>query len=78
MKWHTPAPLPDPWLTPFVSVEEAGRLLFLSRRSAFRAAAAGDIPTVVLAGRRRVRVSDLYRLHRLPVPDRPGPAPIVR
>lgn len=71
------ATLPDPWRVPFVSVEEAGRLLHLSRRSAYRAVQAGELPAVSVAGVRRVAVADLYRLRRLPLPERgelePGP-----
>ena len=78
MTRHDLAQLPDPWLTPLLSVEDAGALLFLSRRSAYRAAAAGDLPTVTIAGRRRVRVSDLYRIQRLPLPARPGDGPVIR
>ena len=42
-----------------VSVEEAGRLLGISRRSAYRAAKTGAIPTVRIGGRIVVPV---YRL----------------
>lgn len=66
------AELPDPWLVPFVSVGQAGELLHLSRRSAYRAAAAGEIPTTRVGGVLRVAVADLYRLRRLPVPARPA------
>lgn len=62
--------LPDPWTTPFVSITIAGELLHMSRRTAYRAAAAGELPTVKLGGVRRVAVTDLYRLQRLPVPAR--------
>lgn len=71
------AQLPDPWVVPFVSVDQAGRLLHLSRRSAYRAVQAGELPAVVVAGVRRVAVADLYRLRRLPLPERPGTVPLV-
>lgn len=70
--------LPDPWVVPLLSVTDAGRFLFLSSSAAYRAVAAGEIPTVTIAGCRRVRVSDLYRIHRLPLPPRPGDAPVIR
>jgi excisionase family DNA binding protein len=45
-----------------VSVPEAARLLGISRRSAYRAAATGEIPTVRIGGRIVVPV---HRLHEL-------------
>lgn len=72
------APLPDPWSVPFVTVAEAGRLLHLSRSAAYRAAGAGELPTVRVAGRLRVAVSDLYRVRRLPLPVQPAEsAPVI-
>lgn len=77
--WQTMAgQFPDPWSVPLLSVPEAGRLLGMSERSAYRAVVAGDLPTVTVGGWRRVRTSDLYRLARLPIPGRPGPAPVIR
>jgi hypothetical protein len=62
--------LPNPWTTPLVSVVVAGQLLGMSARTAYRAAARGDIPTTPLG----VPVADLYRLLHLPIPP-PPPAP---
>lgn len=45
-----------------VTVEQAGALLGISRRSAYRAAAAGQIPTIRLGRRILVPVAMLYRL----------------
>ena len=45
-----------------VSVTEAARLLGLSRRSAYRAAAAGELPTVRIGGRILVPVHRLLEL----------------
>lgn len=60
--------MPNPWAVPTVGVAEAGRLLHMSRSSAYRAAAAGDLPTVRLSGRMVVPVAGLYRLLGLPLP----------
>lgn len=43
--------LPD---TPTISIEEAGALLGVSRRTAFRMARSGDLPTVEVYRTRRV------------------------
>lgn len=52
-------------LPPTISVEQAGELLGISRRSAYRAASAGELPTIKL-GRRllvpTVRVLELLGL----------------
>ncbi|MDP8932529.1 MAG: helix-turn-helix domain-containing protein [Actinomycetota bacterium] len=45
-----------------MTVEQAGQLLGISRRSAYRAAAAGDIPTIRLGRRILVPTARLYRL----------------
>lgn len=46
-----------------ISVEQAGALLGISRRSAYRAAAAGHIPTIRLG--RRILVPTAMRYHML-------------
>lgn len=68
--------LPDPWVTPVVSIEQAARLVGMSRAAAYRAVAGGELPTISLAGRRVVPVAALYRLLALPVPGRGG-TPVV-
>jgi hypothetical protein len=43
----------------------------MSERTAQRAAASGELPTITLAGRRHVPVAKLYGMLGLDVPDRP-------
>ncbi len=43
--------VPDPLITPTISVEDAGRLLGMSRPSAYAAVQRGDIPCIRI-GRR--------------------------
>lgn len=45
-----------------MTVEQAGALLGISRRSAYRAAAAGHIPTIRLGRRILVPAAMLYRM----------------
>lgn len=49
-------------LPPTLSVEEAGRILGMSRSTAYRAARRGDLPTVRLSGRLLVPTSHLLGL----------------
>jgi excisionase family DNA binding protein len=49
-------------LPPTIAVEEAGRLLGLSRTSAYRAAARGELPTIRLNGRLHVPTARLRTL----------------
>lgn len=49
-------------LPPTITVEQAGNLLGISRRSAYRAAAAGQIPTLRLGRRLVVPTARLRRL----------------
>jgi excisionase family DNA binding protein len=49
-------------LPPTVSVEKAGEILGISRRSAYRAAAAGDLPTLRLGRRLLVPTARLLGL----------------
>ena len=54
-------------LPPTISVEEAGELLGISRRSAYRAAARGQLPTLRIGRRLLVptqRLLDLLGLER--------------
>lgn len=64
---------PNPWERPLISVEEAGRLLGMSRRTAYRAAADGYLPTI----RGRVPVAGLMEMMGLPVPAAPPPRPRI-
>jgi excisionase family DNA binding protein len=57
-------------LPPTISVEQAGELLGVSRRSAYRAAARGQIPTVRIGRRLLVPTQRLLDLLGL---DRPSP-----
>jgi excisionase family DNA binding protein len=45
--------IPDPLVTPTISVEDAGRLLGMSRPSAYAAVQRGDIPSIRI-GRRLI------------------------
>ena len=54
----------------------AGQLLGMSERSAYRAVARGELPTITAAGTARVPTAALYLLLGLPIPPRPG-APLV-
>jgi hypothetical protein len=69
---HVPT-LPNPYAVPVVTVEVAGSLLGMSRRSAYYAAERGDLPTITLNGALRVPVAGLYALVCLPLPG-----PVVR
>jgi excisionase family DNA binding protein len=58
-------------LPPTLSVEAAGKLLGLSRSSAYRAVERGELPTIQLAGRLHVPTARLltmlgYRAEELP------------
>jgi len=56
-------PLPDPVITPTLTVPEAGELLNdLCRASAYAAARAGEIPTIRLRGRLLVPTAALLRM----------------
>lgn len=54
-------------LPPTLSVEQAGRLLGLSRTSAYRAVERGELPTIRLAGRMHVPTARLLELLGYPV-----------
>lgn len=59
-----------------LTVEEAGRLLGISRSSAYRAAERGELPTITLAGRLHVPTPRLLALLGVEVqPEEPAPAP---
>jgi excisionase family DNA binding protein len=49
-------------LPPTISVEEAGKILGLSRTSAYRAASRGDLPTIRINGRLYVPTARLLAL----------------
>jgi excisionase family DNA binding protein len=51
-----------------MSVEEAGRLLGISRTSAYNAAKAGDIPTIRIGGRLLVPTARLCDLLGITIP----------
>lgn len=54
--------LPNPATSPTVSVEEAGRLLGISRGHAYAMAAAGELPTIRLGRRLLVPTARLLAL----------------
>lgn len=64
--------VPDPsvLLRPTMTVEEAGRLLGVSRATAYAAAKVGDLPTFRLNGRLVVPTAEIRRMLRLD--DRPA------
>lgn len=64
--------LPNPWLVPVVTVPIAGELVGVTRATAYRAAAAGDLPTITMNGRLLVPVAGLYHRFGLPIPPRPA------
>ena len=66
--------LPNPWTVPIVTVPIAGLLLGMTRRTAYVAAARGDLPTITLAGVMHVPVASLYEILALPLPPQPRPA----
>lgn len=53
---------PAQQLPPTIKVEEAGRILGISRTAAYRAAANGDLPTIRLNGRLYVPTARLLHL----------------
>lgn len=53
-------------LPPTISVEEAGRILGVSRRSAYRAAENGELPTLRLGRRLLVPTARLLALLGIP------------
>jgi excisionase family DNA binding protein len=64
-------------LPPTLTVEAAGKLLGLSRSSAYRAAERGELPTLQLAGRLHVPTARLmsmlgYELERAPQTEAPA------
>lgn len=62
-------------LPPTITVEHAGRLLGISRRSAYRAAHRGQIPTLRLGRRLLVPTGRLLALlGYTPVPSATGPS----
>ncbi len=63
---------------PTMSLTDAAPLLGMSRSGAYRAAAAGLLPVVVIGGRRRILVDDVYDLAGVTRPPAPtGRRPIV-
>lgn len=74
--WPNMARLPNPYVVPVVTIPTAGALLGLSRRTAYRAAARGDLPTITVAGGRWVPTAALYGMLSIPLPATPA-APVV-
>jgi excisionase family DNA binding protein len=58
-------------LPPTISVEHAARLLGVSRSSAYRAAASGQLPTISFGRRLLVPTSRLLEMLGLSVEERP-------
>jgi hypothetical protein len=51
--------LPDPEIEPWLSIPAAGAIFGLGRAASYEAARRGDLPTIRLAGRRRVPTARL-------------------
>lgn len=60
--------LPDPRVTPTVTVTAVARLLGISRSAAYSAATRGEIPTLRIGNRILVPTSAIYELLHLPLP----------
>jgi excisionase family DNA binding protein len=58
-------------LPPTISVEHAARLLGVSRSSAYRAAASGQLPTISFGRRLLVPASRLLEMLGIPVEEGP-------
>lgn len=54
--------MPDPTDRPTLSVEEAGQILGLSKDSAYKAVARGEIPALRLGRKLRVPTEQLHRM----------------
>ncbi len=63
-------------LPPTISVEHAGEVLGISRRSAYRAATTGELPTIRLGRRLLVPTARLLELLGLPA-DQVGGAKVT-
>ncbi len=60
--------LPDPRVTPTVTVAQTARLLGVSRSTAYSAVGRGQIPTIRVGNRILVPTMAIYRLLELPLP----------
>ena len=60
--------LPDPRVTPTVTVARTARLLGVSRSTAYSAVRRGQIPTIRVGNRILVPTVAIYRLLDLPLP----------
>ena len=65
------AGMPNPYLVPTVSIEQAADLLGVGRAAGYKGVKSGDIPSIKIGKRRRVRVADLYAMLCLPLPSAP-------
>lgn len=65
--------IPDPRVTPTITVEAAGELLGISRSAAYGAARRGELPGLLAIGRRRV-VATAVLLRALGLGDGDRPA----
>jgi len=61
-----------------MTVEQAGKLLGVSRATAYAAAKVGDLPTFKLNGRLVVPTAEVRRMLRLDDPTEPPGRPVVR
>jgi len=71
-----PAALPDPETRPTITIDEAADLLGICRASMYRAANAGECPTVRIGRRILVKTAPLLRM--IGALEEPVEAPKVR
>jgi len=65
------AALPDPFQRPTIPVEEAGRILGISRSLAYQGTASGEIPSIQIGGRRVVPTAALLKMLGYQLPEVP-------
>lgn len=73
--WNEESAMQIADLPPTLTVEQAGRLLGISRSTAYKAAERGELPTITLAGRMHVPTRKLLALVGVEArPEEPAPA----
>jgi excisionase family DNA binding protein len=63
-------PIPDPYLQPTMTIEDASRILGISRTAAYTAAKTGDIPTIKIGRRTLVPTARLREMLGIDHPDK--------
>lgn len=62
MPMHADTPVPDPTVRPTLTLDETAPILGISRDSAYKGAASGDIPTIPIGRRLLVPTAALRRM----------------